>query len=140
MAASVGSPPSATMRAEPAVSASGTGTRPSLRKVLRHWPSAWVCESAFFTVASEALRQRHELVAHAQEMLADDMQPGPRQQVVDVGHASCHGVLDRDHGVAGVAGLHRRQGVLERGAGDRLERRECFLAGEVRVGAWLALK
>ena len=43
-----------TMRAEPAVSASGTAVRPSLRSVLRHWPSAWVCERAFLTVSSEA--------------------------------------------------------------------------------------
>ncbi len=42
------------MRAEPAVSASGTGRRPSLRSVLRHWPSAWVCDSARLTVSSEA--------------------------------------------------------------------------------------
>ena len=86
------------------------------------------------------VRQCHELVTHAQKMLADDMQLRPGQQMVDVGDAPCHGVLNRDHCVAGVAGLYRRQRILEGGAGDRLEGRECFLAGKVRVGARLALK
>ena len=54
MAPIVGSFASITIRAEPAVSASGTGVRPSFLSVLRHWPSACVWESTRFTVASVA--------------------------------------------------------------------------------------
>ena len=84
-------------------------------------------------------RQRHQLVAHAQEVLADDEQAGTRQQVVDVGHAARHRVLDGDHGVARLAALHGGQRILEGGAGDRLEVGIHLAAGQVRVGAGLAL-
>jgi hypothetical protein len=33
------------------------------------------------------LRHSHELEADRQEVLADDVQARPRQQVVDIGHA-----------------------------------------------------
>ena len=108
------------MRAEPAVSASGTGAKPSLRSVLRHCPSACVWRQRLLDREQRGVRQRHQLMAHAQEMLADDVQSRVRQQVMDVRHPPGHRVLDRDHGVAGVATLHRRQRILERGAGDRL--------------------
>ena len=127
------------MRAEPAVSASGTGFRPSLRSVLRHWPSAWVWLQHPLDGRERRARQRHQLVAYAQEMLADDVQAGFGQQVMDVGDAAGHRVLDRDHGVARIPALHGRQRVLEGGAGQRLEIGIRLEAGQMRVGARLAL-
>ena len=138
MAATRVSCASATMRAEPAVSASGTGRRPSLRSVARHWPSACVWLSTFFTVASVALG-RHQLVAHAQEMLADDVEVGARQQVMDIGDAARNRVLDRDHGVAHLTAVYGRKRVLERRVGGGVERGERLCAGKMRVGARLAL-
>ena len=85
------------MRAEPAVSASVTALRPSLRSVLRHWPSAWTWLWACLTVAERRALDRHQLVADRQEVLADDVQAGGRHQVVDVGDAAGDGILDRDH-------------------------------------------
>jgi len=41
IAAQALSPRSAISRAEPAVSAATIGLMPSLRMILRHWPSAW---------------------------------------------------------------------------------------------------
>ena len=45
------------------------------------------------------LRAAHaeELVVHGHEMLADDRKLRGRQQMVDVGNAAGHGILDRDH-------------------------------------------
>ena len=132
--------PRSTMRAEPAVSASGTGFRPSLRSVLRHWPSACVWLSTCFTVLRRGARRGHELVAHAQEVLADDVEIGVRQQVMDVGDAAGDRVLDRDHGVAA-----RRPTSPPRARPRRWRRRrprrsgKGLAAGEVRVGAGLAL-
>ena len=55
-----------------------------------------------------------------QEVLADDVQPRGRQQMVDVGDAAGDRVLDRDHGELGLALVHRREGILEGRAGQRL--------------------
>ena len=118
MAASVGSLASLTMRAEPAVSASGTGFRPSSISLRRHWPSACVWLSTRLMVLQRGARRRHQLMAHAQEVLADDVEIGVGQQVMDVGDAAGDRVLDRDHGEARFARLHRLQRVLERRAGD----------------------
>ena len=83
--------------------------------------------------------RRHQLMAHAQEMLADDVEIGVGQQVMDVGDAAGDRVLDRDHGEPRFARLHRLQRVLERRAGDGLEVGERLAAGEMRIGAGLAL-
>ena len=40
---------------------------------------------------------------HRQEVLADDVEVGVRQQVVDVGDAAGERVLDRDHAEIGLA-------------------------------------
>ena len=88
---------------------------------------------------SVAPGQRHQLVAHAQEVLADDVEVGVRQQVMDVGDAAGDRVLDRDHGIARLARLHGGQRVLEGRAGDRLEVGKDLAAGQMRVGAGLAL-
>ena len=47
---------------------------------------------------------RHQLVADRQEVLADDVQPRRRHQVMDVGDAAGHRILDRDHAEIGLAG------------------------------------
>ena len=46
---------------------------------------------------------RHQLMAHAQEVLADDVETRVGQQMVDVGDAARDRVLDRDHRVVRVA-------------------------------------
>src|SRR3546814_18239849 len=58
------------------------------------------------------------LVLHLLEMLANDMQAGVRQQVMDVGDPPGAGVLDRDHGIAPAALVHGGTGVFEGGAGQ----------------------
>ena len=49
-AARVMSPASATSRAAPAVSAATTALMPSVRMMLRHWPSAWTWLSTVLMV------------------------------------------------------------------------------------------
>ena len=90
-------------------------------------------------VFSDAPGRRHQLVAHAQEVLADDVEIGVGQQVMDVGDAAGDGVLDGDHGEPRFARLHRLQRVLERRAGDRVEVGIRLAAGEVGISARLAL-
>ncbi len=109
MAASDGSLASATMRAEPAVSASGTGLKPSSISLRRHCPSACVWLRTRLTVCKRCAGRRHQLVAHAQEVLPDDVEIGVGQQVMDVGDAAGDRVLDGDHGEARFARLHRLQ-------------------------------
>ncbi len=66
------------------------------------------------------LRALHaeKLVVHPQEMLADDMQAGIRQQVMDVRHPTGDRVLDRDHGEPRLALVHGGEHVLEGRAGQ----------------------
>ena len=85
-------------------------------------------------------RHAQELVVHAHELLADDVQPAARQQVVHVGDAAGDRVVDRDHGVARLALAHGGERVLERVAGQGVELGEGLAAGEVRVGAGHALE
>ncbi len=65
--------------------------------------------------------QRHELEADRQEVLADDVEAGLRQQVVDVGDAAGERVLDRDHRIAGFTRFHGGDRILERRTRQRLE-------------------
>ena len=120
MAARVLSPASAISRAEPAVSAATIGLMPSLRMILRHWPSAWTWLSTVLMSVERRALGRQQLVAHRQEMLGDDVQAGIRHQVVDVGDAAGDRILDRDHAEIGLADADRREGVLEGRAGHGL--------------------
>ena len=70
---------------------------------------------------------------------ADDVQPGVGQEVVDVGDPAGDRVVDRDHRQVGLAALDRREDVLERRAGQRLQVRVVLAAHLVGVGARLAL-
>jgi len=83
--------------------------------------------------------EAHELEVDRQEVLTDDVEARLRQQMVDVGHASGERVLDRNHGVARLARLNGGNGVLEGRAGQGLEAWEDLVAGEMRIGARLAL-
>ena len=84
--------------------------------------------------------QHHQLEMDRQEILADDVQPRFRQQMMDVGDAAGDRVLDRDHGEVGLAGLDRVEGVLEGRAGQRLHAGKHVAAGGVGIGAGLALE
>ena len=85
-------------------------------------------------------RNRHQLKVDRQEVLADDVQAGGRQEVVDVGDATGDRVLDRDHGESRLALLDGREGVLEGRAWQRFPTRMHLLASDVRIGARLALE
>ncbi len=85
-------------------------------------------------------RQREQLVADPLEMLGDDMQPRMRQQMMNVGDAAGHRVLDRDHGELGGAGLNRGERILEGGTGKSLHARIGILRRQMRIGARLALE
>ena len=61
-----------------------------------------------------------KLVVNRQEMLADDMNVGVRQDVVDVGDPAGGRVLDRNHAEVPGAGRERREAILEGRAGDGL--------------------
>ena len=81
----------------------------------------------------------HQRELDAQEVLADDVQRGVRQEVVDVADPAGEGVVDRDHREVGLAALHRREDVLERRARHRLPVGVVLPAHEVGVGAGLSL-
>ncbi len=83
---------------------------------------------------------REQLVAHRHEVLGDDVQPRMRHQVMDVGDPSRDRVLDRDHAEIGLAGRDRREGVLERRAGQGLGVRIDLADREVRIRPRLALE
>ena len=140
MAARVLSARSATSRAAPAVSAATRVVTPSLRRNLRHWPSAMMWLSTTLSRAEGRPLRRHELVADRQEPLADNVQPGRRHQIMNVGDPAGDRILDRNHGEIGFARRYRGEGVLEGRTGNGIVFRECFAAGDMRVGPRLALK
>ena len=74
-----------------------------------------------------------------QERLADDMQAGGGQQIVDVGDAAGDRILDRDHAEIGSALLDRGESVLEGRARQRNHFGKAFDAGDMRIGAGFAL-
>src|SRR5262252_6336807 len=90
--------------------------------------------------AQRGAARRHELMLHRQEPFGDDMQLRSRHQVMDVGYASGHRVVDRDHRQRGAAVAHRGKGIFEGGASKRRVFRVCLFAGDMRIGARLALK
>ena len=84
--------------------------------------------------------RRHQLMMDRLEPFADDEQAGLRQQMVDVGDAAGHRILDRDHAEIGLARADRGERVLEGRAGQRLGVGIGFDDGEVGVRARLALE
>ena len=93
--------------------------------MLRHWPSAWMwlCTVLHGREASRP-GSAMQLVVHAQEVLADDVQVRLRQQVVDVGDAAGDRVLDRDHGERGLAVVTAAKASSKVGARQRLAVRD----------------
>ena len=63
-----------------------------------------------------------------------------RQEMMDVGDAARHGILDGDHGELGRAALNGGERVLEGRTGKCLHAGIGIAGGKVRIGAWLALK
>ena len=88
------------------------------------------------------LRAAHaeELVMHRHEMLADDRKLRGRQQMVDVGDAAGQGVLDRDHARSASPEVDRLEAILEGRLRHRLAIGKDLQAGDVGVGARLALE
>src|SRR5690606_9025546 len=84
--------------------------------------------------------QHHELEMDRQKILARYVEPGLRQKIVNVCDPACNGVLDRNHGQVGLAGFDSVEGVLEGGAGQRLDFRKHVAAGGIGIGPRLALE
>ena len=78
-------------------------------------------------------------MADALEMLGDDEEAGVGQKMMDVGDAASDRILDGDHGEPRLAAFDRGKRVLEGGAGKRLHLRIGVAAGEMGIGAGLAL-
>ena len=77
-----------------------------------------------FDGADAHARHGQELVMDAQKMLADDIEIGGRHEMMNVGDAARHRIVDGDHGKGGLAILHRLEGILEGAAGQRLDNRD----------------
>ena len=84
--------------------------------------------------------QRQQMMVHPLEMLADDVETGTGHQMVNVGDPAGDRVLDRDHREPRRTVADRREGVLERGAGQARHVGEDAAAGQVGIGARRALK
>ena len=84
--------------------------------------------------------EAEQLVAHRQEVLANDIEAGAGNKVMNVGDATRERVLDGDHREAGVAFIHGREHVLERVAGQHRHVGKGLAAGDMRVRTGLALK
>jgi hypothetical protein len=79
------------------------------------------------------------LQAHAVKMLTQYVKRRLGKQMVNVRDASVQRILNRDHGQASLAILHRRKRILERLARQRDHVGIDFATGQMRVGAGLTL-
>jgi hypothetical protein len=77
---------------------------------------------------------------HPLVMLANDVQTGLREQVMDIRHSSSHRILDRDHRQRRPALVYRRKRILERMTRHGLHLRPRGTTGQVRVGPGLTLE
>ena len=84
--------------------------------------------------------QGQQMMVHPLEMLADDVEPRIRHQVMDVGDAAGDRVLDRHHGQRRPIFAHRGEGVLELGARQGRHVGKDPPAREVGIGPEGALK
>ncbi len=91
-------------------------------------------------VLEPCARHRQEVMVHAQEMLADDVQAAVRHQVMDVGDPAGDRIVDRDHRPVGLSLADGGERLLEGLDGHGLVARADLPAGEMGVGAGLALK
>ena len=87
-------------------------------------------------------RARHgqKMVMHPVKMLADDVQVGIRQQMVDVGDPPGDGIFDGNHGQPRTAVMHGGEGVFEGAAGQGLHVAPRLAAGKMRISAGHALE
>ncbi len=76
----------------------------------------------------------------AQEMFADDVEPGIGQKVMDVGDAAHQRIFHRDDRQIGLALAHRRHGMFEGGLRNRHRMRQRLARREIGVGTGLALE
>ena len=107
---------------------------------MRHWPSAGVDVAVHrLDLRAVGTRHDHQLVMDGKEVLADDVEVGARQQVVDVGHPARYGIVDGDHRKRRLAFGHGLEGVFESAAGHGLVGRVGFDAGDMRIGTGFAL-
>src|SRR5579864_8964204 len=79
-------------------------------------------------------------MANAQKMLADDVQPGLGQKMVDIGDAAHQRIFHRNDAEIRIALAHRFGRVLECRTRHRDRVRQNFARREMGVGAGLALK
>jgi len=81
-----------------------------------------------------------QMVVHALEMFAHDMQACTRDQMVDFGHAARERVFDRDHAEFRPAAAHGLERFFKARARQRLEIRTSRFAGQMRISARNALE
>ena len=77
---------------------------------------------------------------HRLEMLADDVKPGIRHEMVDIGDPAGDRVLDWNHSERRFTLADRGESILELDAGQRFHLRKRLPAGKVGIGARRALK
>ena len=107
--------------------------------ILRHWPSAWTWLWTLRKPSSVAPGTAEQLKMDRQEGLADDVQAGGGQQAW---MSATRPAIEFSIGImprSADAVLQRGEGVLERRAGQRRAVGIIVEAGDVRIGAWLAL-
>ncbi len=78
---------------------------PCFFRKLRHCDSAWTWLLAILMSFNAGAGQRDQAMLDPLEVLSHDLEPGMRQQAVQVRDAAADRVLDRDDGEFGLAGL-----------------------------------
>ena len=84
--------------------------------------------------------QTEQLMADGEEVLADDVEAGLGQEVMDVRDASMQRILDRDDAEIGLAAANGVDRVLEGRARNIFDARQRLARGEIGIGAGLALE
>ena len=90
-------------------------------------------------VLKARVRRAEELVAQWKKVFSDDVHFGARQEMVQIADAAGEGVFDGKHSAFGVPGLDRLQRFLKRAERRRLEIGREGEAGDLGIGAGLAL-
>ena len=107
--------------------------------ILRHWPSActWLCTVRIWSSRAPGIPIRWNRIRRKCSATMCSPESGRKWWM----SATRPGdrVVDRDHRQVGLAALDRREHVLERRAGQRLQLRVVLAAHLVGVGARLAL-
>ncbi len=88
----------------------------------------------------EELAPYLELMMDAQEMFADNVKPGFRQEMMDIGDAAVQRVLDRDDSKIGLAFANGVDRIFESGRRHGSDMRQRLARGEIGIGTQLALE